>query len=145
MEITEVRIKLVNGQRERLKAFCYIVFDNAFVVRDLKVVQGIGGVFVAMPSRKRTFRCPKCQFKNHVRSHFCNECGQKLPETVVLEGEDRQEKVFTDIAHPINSVCRAMIQDRVLSAYEEELVRAQDPKYRPRYDAFLDSDDETRP
>jgi stage V sporulation protein G len=50
MQITEVRIFLRN--EERLKAYAAITFDDAFVVRNLKVVQGQKGIFVAMPSRK---------------------------------------------------------------------------------------------
>ena len=51
MEITEVKVFLVN--EERLKAFVTIIFDNCFVIRDLKVIDGNNGLFVAMPSKKR--------------------------------------------------------------------------------------------
>jgi stage V sporulation protein G len=51
MEITEVRITLTN--EEKLKAFANITFDNAFVVRGLKVISGAKGYFVSMPSRRR--------------------------------------------------------------------------------------------
>jgi stage V sporulation protein G len=37
---------------ERLKAFASVTFDNCFVVRNMKVVQGNKGVFLCMPSRK---------------------------------------------------------------------------------------------
>ena len=53
MEITEVRIKLMDEPGERLKAFCSITFDDSFVVRDLKIIEGASGLFIAMPSRKR--------------------------------------------------------------------------------------------
>lgn len=142
MEITEVRGKLIGGSRERLKAFCFIVFDHSFVVRDLKIVQGTGGVFVAMPSRKKTFRCPHCQFKNHLKSRFCNECGYKfgLVPSDLTPGDDHQERLFADIAHPINSACREMIQNRVIEAYEEELARSQAPGYVSHYDDYLIDD-----
>ena len=51
MEVTEVRVFLVN--EDKLKAYVTITFDNCFVVRDLKVIQGKTGLFVAMPSKKR--------------------------------------------------------------------------------------------
>lgn len=52
MEITEVKIFLVdNGGR--LKAYATLVFDNCFIVRDLKVIQGDSALFVSMPSRRR--------------------------------------------------------------------------------------------
>src|SRR4030095_1754546 len=54
VEITEVRIKLMEEPGERLKAFCSITFDNCLVVRDLKIIDGSNGPFVAMPSRKLT-------------------------------------------------------------------------------------------
>ena len=51
MEVTEVRVFPV--QEERLKAYVAITFDHCFVVRDLKVIYGNNGLFVAMPSKKR--------------------------------------------------------------------------------------------
>lgn len=50
MEITEVRVRLRN--EERLKGFVNVTFDDAFVVRGMKVISGNNGYFVAMPSRK---------------------------------------------------------------------------------------------
>ena len=60
MEITEVRVKLMEEPGERLQAFCSITFDDAFVVRDLKIIEGTTGPFVAMPSRKLTAHCYQC-------------------------------------------------------------------------------------
>jgi len=51
MEITEV--KIVTVDEERLKAYVSITFDSCFIVKDLKVISGTNGIFVAMPSRKR--------------------------------------------------------------------------------------------
>ncbi len=51
MEITEVKIFPVN--EEKLKAYVTIVLDHCFVVRDLKIINGSTGLFVAMPSKKR--------------------------------------------------------------------------------------------
>lgn len=51
MEITEVRVFPVN--EEKLKAYVTITIDDCFVVRDLKVINGNSGLFVAMPSKKR--------------------------------------------------------------------------------------------
>ncbi len=51
MQITEVRLTL--RTEDRLKAFVSITFDDAFVVRGLKVIDGNTGLFVAMPSRRR--------------------------------------------------------------------------------------------
>lgn len=51
MEITEVRVFPV--EEEKLKGYATIIFDNCFVVRDLKIIAGTNGLFVAMPSKKR--------------------------------------------------------------------------------------------
>lgn len=51
MEITEIKVFPVN--EEKLKAYITIVLDGCFVVRDLKVIAGVSGLFVAMPSKKR--------------------------------------------------------------------------------------------
>src|SRR5207237_9594274 len=104
--ITEVRIKLVEENNERLQAFCSVTFDNAFVVRDLKIIEGTKGYFVAMPSRKLTDRCGGCGCKNHLRARFCNSCGHKLDENRAFRDADGRAKLHADIAHPINSACR---------------------------------------
>ncbi len=51
MEITEVRVFPVH--EEKLKAYVTITLDGCFVVRDLKVIHGNGGLFVAMPAKRR--------------------------------------------------------------------------------------------
>lgn len=51
MKITDVKVFPVN--EDRLKAYVSITFEACFVVRDLKIIQGPNGLFVAMPSKKR--------------------------------------------------------------------------------------------
>ena len=51
MEITDVRIRKLT-QEGKMKAIVSVTFDNEFVVHDIKVIDGINGLFVAMPSRK---------------------------------------------------------------------------------------------
>lgn len=51
MDVTEVRVFPV--EEERLKAYATITLDHCFLVRDLKIIQGNKGLFVAMPSKKR--------------------------------------------------------------------------------------------
>ena len=139
MEITEVRIKLMednSGSNERLQAFCSITFDDMFVIRDLKIIEGAKGFFVAMPSRKLTDRCHNCGTKNHLRSRFCNQCGCRLDENRALRDADGRAKLHADIAHPINSMCREKIQAAVLASYAEELERSKMPGYVSRYDDY---------
>ncbi len=136
MEISEVRIKLMSDPNDRLKAFCSITLDAAFVIRDLKIIQGGKGPFVAMPSRKLTDKCPQCSAKNNLRSAFCNDCGHRLQADRALRGHDGRAKLYADVAHPINSECRDMIQESVLRSYEEELILAHQPGYICRYDDY---------
>ena len=136
MKITEVRIKLMSDPNDRLQAFCSVTFDSAFVVRDLKIIQGTRGPFVAMPSRKLTDRCGRCSVKNELRSNFCNSCGSRLGEDRAARDDSGRARLYADIAHPIKSECREMIQSRVLQAYDEELIRAQQPGYVCHYDDY---------
>jgi stage V sporulation protein G len=148
VEITEVRIKLMednSGSNERLQAFCSITFDDMFVIRDLKIIEGAKGFFVAMPSRKLSDRCCQCGTKNHLRSRFCNHCGSRLDESRALRDTDGRAKLHADIAHPINSGCREKIQSAVLSAYSEELERSKLPGYMSRYDEYDDPEFEINP
>jgi stage V sporulation protein G len=136
VEITEVRIKLMEEASERLQAFCSITFDNAFVIRDLKIIDGTHGPFVAMPSRKLTAHCPQCGCKNHLRAQHCNQCGGRLSEDRLVKDEEGRAKLYADIAHPINSSCREMIQERVIREYHVELERSKLPGYKSSYDEY---------
>ncbi len=137
MEITEVRIKLMEESAgERLHAFCSITLDDCFVIRDLKIIEGTNGPFVAMPSRKLTSHCSQCGYKNHLRALYCNQCGGRQKEDRAIKDEDGRAKLYADIAHPINSRCREMIQDKVIHSYQEELKASQLPGYVSSYDDF---------
>ena len=124
MDITEVKIFMKEGQDKKLKAYATITLDNMFVVRNVKVIEGTKGLFVAMPSRKIKEPCPKCNFRNTVRSKFCNQCGASLPHTEpkpVMAGDDAtRQSEHKDIAHPITTECRDYIQRKVLDAYDKE-------------------------
>lgn len=134
MEITEVRVKLMENSDDRLQAFCSITFDNCFVVRDLKIIEGTNGPFVAMPSRKLTSHCSSCGAKNHLRAGYCNHCGAKQRDDRTVRDAEGRSKLYADIAHPINSSCREMIQLRVVAEYQGERERSRQPGYISRYD-----------
>ena len=138
MDVTEVKVKLVEENRDRLKAYCTMTLDNEFVVRDLKLIEGANGLFVAMPSRKLADRCHKCGSKNHLRARFCNNCGNRLDENRAGMDREGRPKLHADIAHPINSQCREKIQKAIHQAYEQEIERSKQPGYRP---VSLDEDD----
>ena len=51
MQITDVRLRKVENAG-KLKAVASITFDDEFVVHDIKIIEGAGGLFIAMPARK---------------------------------------------------------------------------------------------
>ncbi|KJJ84166.1 SpoVG family protein [Candidatus Omnitrophus magneticus] len=141
MKITEVRIFPTKSRDGRLKAYATITFDDWFVVRNVKIIQGNTSHFVAMPSRKMMDPCPKCGFKNVRGSRFCNDCGASLPAPRVIENARGKQGEHVDIAHPIRQECRLYIQEQVLTAYEEEMKRkeAEGDNYRPATEEDFDN------
>ncbi len=146
MQVTEVRINLCGNGANRLKAFCSLTFDNTFVIRDVKLIDGNEGLFLAMPSRKLCDHCRRCGEKNHLRARFCNGCGVRLDEARSMNhphpgqgaAQHGRVKLHADIAHPINGDCRQVIERQVIGAYHEELVRSKQPGYVP---PSLDAED----
>ena len=131
MEITEVRVSPAGSKEDKLKAFCSVTFDNCFVVRDIRVIEGSKGLFIAMPSRKLTVRCPGCSFKNVVRSNYCNQCGGSIDRYLSEQVEQGRTKLHADVAHPIMTEFREEIQNSVLDAYENFLDETEDFEEEP--------------
>lgn len=144
MHLTEIRINLCpGGGASRLKAFCSLTFDNTFVVRDVKLIDGHDGLFVAMPSRKLADHCPRCTEKNHLRARFCNQCGHRLDSERAARGRNAvasaaRPKLHADIAHPISVSSRREIESQVVHAYRNEVERSKQPGYVA---ASLDAED----
>ena len=126
MEITEIRVFLKDGQDKKLKAYTTVTFDNCFVVRNIKVIQSTNGFFMAMPSRKTKFSCPKCNFKNEAGSKFCNYCGVKLPAQEQQPSKTKDAKAdHRDIAHPVTKEFRDYLQKKGLDAYEAQVAKGE--------------------
>ena len=140
MQLTEVRINLCEGESNRLKAYCSLTFDDTFVIRDVKLIDGNDGLFLAMPSRKLADRCRRCGEKNHLRARFCNNCGSRLDENRHMHNHVGlgRPKLHADIAHPINVECRQAIERKVLEAYRREVELSHQPGYVAK---SLDCDD----
>jgi stage V sporulation protein G len=84
MEITEIKIFTVD--EKRVKAYSSVVFDECFIVRDLKVIQGDSKLFVAMPSKKMkdgSYRDTVHPLNNNMRSKL---------ETSILEAYEKELK-----------------------------------------------------
>ena len=123
MEITEVRVILKDSPDKKLKAYATVTFDNVFVVRDIKVIEGTSGLFIAMPSSKVKHPCPKCAFKNELRSKYCNQCAAPLPVEAIPQRSEEipvSQAEHKDIAHPITQPFRENLQKKVLEAYAQE-------------------------
>lgn len=84
MKITEVKVFPVN--EDRLKAYVSITIDSSFVVRDLKIIQGTSGLFVAMPSKKRK----DGQFRDI--AHPLNQETRTMIEDLVFEAYEKELK-----------------------------------------------------
>lgn len=78
MEITEVKVFPIH--EEKLKAFVSIVFDQCFMVNDIKIIQGRDGLFISMPSRKKK----NGEFKD-VAHPLNNETRRMIEEKVLAE------------------------------------------------------------
>jgi len=77
MQITDVKVRKVLNEG-RMKAVVSVTFDDAFVVHDIKVVEGKSGLFVAMPSRRR----PNGDFRD-VAHPITSDARRQLEEAVL--------------------------------------------------------------
>lgn len=91
MQLTEVKVYPVTDD-EKLKGYATIVFDACFVVRDLKIIHGNNGLFVAMPSKKKkdgTYRDTAHPLNNETR---------QMIEGAVLEEYGREIRKLDGLA-----------------------------------------------
>jgi stage V sporulation protein G len=125
MEITEVKVFPI--QEEKLKAFVSIVFDQCFMVNDIKIIQGREGLFISMPSRKKK----NGEFKD-VAHPLNNETRRMIEDKVLGEyhrvlaergeepvmampaatlGEEREERVPMAAAPPPSEKSMEEVQE----------------------------------
>ena len=129
MNITEIRVKLIENQRDKLRGFASITLEGSLVIRDLKIIDGSRGLFVAMPSRKLHDRCAQCAGKNHIRARYCNDCGCRLADARGDVDERGRVRLYADIAHPIHQHGRDEVQNQVVTAYDQERERSRQAGY----------------
>ena len=87
MEITQIKVFPV--EEDKLKAFVSVIFDHCFVVSDIKIIQGLNGLFVSMPSKKRkngTFRDIAHPLNNETRQRFETQIIARFREVVEQVG-----------------------------------------------------------
>jgi len=80
MEVTDVRVFPVD--EEKLRAYVTITFDHCFVIRDLKIIRGMTGLFVSMPSKKR-----KDGTYKDIAHPINNETRRMIEEKIIVEYE----------------------------------------------------------
>lgn len=78
MQITDIRIRKINTEG-KMKAVVSVTFDNAFVVHDIKIIEGLDKLFIAMPSRKT----PEGEFKDI--AHPINATMRNELQDMILE------------------------------------------------------------
>ncbi|MCB9890619.1 MAG: septation protein SpoVG family protein [Planctomycetes bacterium] len=146
MKISEVRVRLLPPDQkggEKLRAFCSVTLDDEIAIRDLRIIEGPRGLFVAMPSRKLMTRCPSCGTKNAIRSRYCNDCGRRIAaDSPRSDSSPRVRRLYADVAHPIHARARDSLQRAILEAYERELEASRQEGYVPP--SFDDFDDDFR-
>lgn len=130
MNISEIRVKLLPRHKDKLRGFASITVDDCVVIRDIKIIEGGRGLFVAMPSRKLCDRCKSCGGKNHLRARFCNDCGQRLQGQRGGEDERGRPRLYADIAHPIHQQARELVQRSILQAFDAEVERSKEEGYQ---------------
>ncbi len=82
MTITDIRVRLVNNNNDKLKAVASITIDDEIVVHDIKVINGRDGYFLSMPSRKTN----EGEFKDIVHP-IKTEVREMLKERIIAEYE----------------------------------------------------------
>ena len=54
MNITEIRVKLLEKEDSRLKAVASMTIDGCFVVHEIKILEKDDGFIVSMPNKKKS-------------------------------------------------------------------------------------------
>jgi stage V sporulation protein G len=139
MEFTEVRVTL--RDEPRLKAFVNVTFDDDFVIRGMKVIEGRKGLFVAMPSRKGkdgTFRDIAHPINNNMRKRLekvvldeyytkCEEEG-KNPKGSDLEQEDFEAPDENVDVNTIEEDSAEAISEEEIEQNIEDIEAIQEPE-----------------
>ena len=118
MEITEVDVKL-HQSHDRLRAFCAVVFDDCFVVKDVKVLErSDGSLLLSMPDRELADRCPFCKSQTPYKYVRCGKCGAQLaPDREPVDPDTGRTIRYACVAYPLNMDYRREMERRIFSAY----------------------------
>lgn len=131
MKITDIQFVFIN--KNRLKAFCKVVIDNCFVIKNIRIIESYDKLIVSMPYQKVMDHCPECNSRNHLKARFCNECGIELDDNRIaydvdgkpIVSKNGKPRYFDDCIHPISQNAREYFDNEILDAYEYELKSKQ--------------------
>lgn len=122
-EITDIRIELnrrPDDRPSRLLGYCSVTLGG-FVVRNIKLIGGKKGLFLAMPSYPTKDGCPNCDMKNDIRAPYCNWCGHALELDRSCMDAKGRPMLYHDTVFPKNAHVRAALEAAVFAAYEDRL------------------------
>lgn len=90
MQITDVRVRKLSDEG-KMRGIVSVTFDNAFVVHDIKIIEGQNGLFIAMPSRKVS----EGEFRDI--AHPINvEMRMELQDQIIKAYEDAKENMIEE-------------------------------------------------
>lgn len=106
MQITNIRLRKITSDTNRIKAVASVTFDDVFVVHDVKVIQGTEGLFISMPSRKSNtgvFR----DIAHPITSEFRAELQEKVFEAYnnaedPVENEKEEKEESAEVQEEVN-------------------------------------------
>ena len=85
MKITSVTVKKIDKENSRMKGIASVLLDDAFVVYDIRIIEGDNGLFIAMPSRQTSTG----GYKDI--AHPINTETRQMFEKAILEGYEKAE------------------------------------------------------
>lgn len=120
MNITDIRLDVIDNPSGKLRAFCSLTLNDEFVVKNFKIIEGNHGLFVAMPSRKLTKPCYRCDNRAFRSANYCDRCGKEFDDRSGNSHHDTGE-THSDIAFPIQDDFREELEDRLIDAYKKRM------------------------
>ncbi len=85
MKITSVKVRKIEKENSRMKGMASVVIDDCFAVKDIRIIEGEKGLFIAMPSRKY----PNGEYRDV--AHPINSDTRKMFEDAILEEYNNTE------------------------------------------------------
>lgn len=85
LNITDIRVKVLTGDNSKLCAVASIIIDDAFVIHDIKVIEGTEGCFIVMPSRKT----PSGQYRD-IAHPLNTETREQIKKLVLAKYEEEK-------------------------------------------------------